>query len=245
MKSFFNEGLSDATDGFFSHRPRWLTTSKSKLFFSTDLKERLNGASPENSLMSTIPARFDEWAPIARAQYLETKNLLPGYILSSQGDRVSMAHSLEGRVPFLHHRVVEFCARLPLHYKIRGLNEKYILKKCVKRYLPKRIVKRTKQPYMAPDSKSFFHGFFHGGKGMDYVEELLSEERISEYGYFNPKPVKLLENKCRKGNIVGFKDNMAVVGILSTQLLHKRFVEDFPNNIEKVENVRDVNQPVA
>lgn len=241
MRSFFNESLSDTTDEFFSHRPRWLTTSKSKLFFSADLKARLNGVPPENRLMSTMPARFGDWPPLARAQYLETKNLLPGYILSSQGDRMSMAHSIEGRVPFLDHRVVEFFARLPFHYKMRGLNEKYILKKCVKRYLPKGIVKRTKQPYMAPDSKSFFQG----GKGMDYVEELLSEERISEYGYFNPKPVKLLVNKCRKDAIVGFKDNMAVVGILSTQLLHQRFIKDFPGSIEMVKDVNEVNQPAT
>jgi asparagine synthase (glutamine-hydrolysing) len=236
MEAFFSEGLSDISDGFFSHRPRWQTTSKNKLFFSKELKERINGLSPENSLMSTMPAEFGAWPPLARAQYLETKSLLPGYILSSQGDRVSMAHSIEGRVPFLDHRVVEFCARLPLHYKIRGLNEKYILKKCMKRYLPKGIVKRTKQPYLAPDSKSFFHN----SKVPDYVEDLLSEDRIRQYGYFNEKPVKLLVNKCRKGAVVGFKDNMALVGILSTQLLHKQFVEDFPRTFDTIRDVRVV-----
>ena len=92
----------------------------------------------------------------------------------------------------------------------------------MKSYLPKEIVKRHKQPYLAPDSKSFFHN----GKADDYVEELLSEECIGKYGYFNPKPVRLLINKCKRGGVIGFKDNMALVGILSTQLLHRQFIEE-------------------
>lgn len=222
-KAFFDGGLSDPSDMFFSHRPRWQTTSKNKLFFSEELREGINGANTENTLMMSMPSEFSHWEPFTRAQYIETKGLLPGYILSSQGDRVSMAHSIEGRFPFLDHRVVEFCAKLPLHYKMRGLKEKYILKESMRSYLPREITKRTKQPYLAPDSKSFFYN----GKPLEYVEELLSEDCISRYGYFNPKPVKFLVNKCKKGGVVGFKDNMALVGILSTQLLHRQFVENF------------------
>ncbi len=222
-ESFFNDGLSNVSDEFFSHRPRWQTTSKTKLFFSDELKERIDGTIPEEALRVSLPSGFLTWAPVARAQYLETKHLLPGYILSSQGDRVSMANSIEGRFPFLDHRIVEFCSRLPIHYKIRGLNEKYLLKECMKSYLPHKIVKRTKQPYMAPDSRSFFHD----GKPPGYVEDLLSDECISKYGYFNPQAVKFLINKCKKGGIVGFKDNMAFVGILSTQLTHRLFIEKF------------------
>lgn len=233
-EAFFNENLSDISDGFFSHRPRWITTSRNKLFFSERLKESLNGASPENALDSTMPVGFGNLPPLARAQYLETKNLLPGYILSSQGDRMAMANSVEGRFPFLDHRVAEFCARLPLHYKMSVLNEKYILKKCMEKYLPENIVKRTKQPYMAPDAKSFFFG----QKPLDYVEELLSDECIERYGYFKHKPVSLLVNKCKKGFVKGFKDNMALVGILSTQLLHKMFIEDFPKETSAMKNVK-------
>lgn len=222
-EAFFNEGLSDISDPLFSHRPRWLTTSKGKLFFSNRLREEIHGASPEDVITDALPSDFSAWPPLTRAQYLESKNLLPGYILSSQGDRVSMGNSIEGRFPFLDHRVVEFCATLPLHYKIRGLNEKYILKQCMKEYLPAEIAKRSKQPYLAPDSKSFFHN----GKAADYVEELLSEKCLEQFGYFNPKPTRMLVNKCRRGSVIGFKDNMALVGILSTQLLHQCFIKDF------------------
>lgn len=220
-EAFFNEGMSNVSDEFFSHRPRWQTTSKTKLFFSDDLKGMITGDSPEDTLSLSLPPDFHTWPPVAKAQYLETKYLLPGYILSSQGDRVSMANSIEGRFPFLDHRIVEFCSKLPLHYKIKGLKEKYLLKECMKSYLPKNIVKRTKQPYMAPDSRSFFHN----GKSPEYVEELLSDECVRKYGYFNPQSVRFLINKCKKGGVIGFKDNMAIVGILSTHLLHKQFVE--------------------
>jgi len=222
-EAFFNSGLSDPSNPFFSHLPRWRTTAKNKLFFSGDLKSSLAGSTPEQRLMASMPHGFEGWQPMARAQYIETANLLPGYILSSQGDRMAMANSIEGRFPFLDHRVVEFASTLPLHYKIKGLSEKYILKKAMRKFLPESIVKRTKQPYMAPDGKSFFNG----GKGTGYVEELLSESCIADYGYFNPGPVRLLFNKFRKGGAIGFKDNMALVGILSTQLLHYRFIKDF------------------
>src|SRR3990172_136018 len=140
-EAFFSGGISDVSDPFFSHRPRWKTTSMTRLFFSQELKERTGGVTPEDSLLGTMCGEFPAWSPLTRAQYIETRNLLPGYILSSQGDRVAMAHSIEGRFPFLDHRVMEFCARLPLRYKIKGLNEKYILKECMKDLLPTAIVK--------------------------------------------------------------------------------------------------------
>ena len=199
-----------------------MTTSKTKLFFSQEFRSRINGPGPEESLTMLMPPGFSKLPLFSRAQYIESRNLLPGYLLSSQGDRVLMGNSIEGRYPFLDHRVVEYCSRLPVHFKMKVLNEKYILKECMKPYLPKEIVKRHKQPYLAPDSKSFFHN----GKVVDYAEELLSEEYIGKYGYFNPKPVRLLLNKCKKGAVIGFKDNMALVGILSTQLLHRQFIEE-------------------
>ena len=234
-EAFFSGGTSsDTSDIFFSHRPRWNTTSKIKLFFSAELKKSIDSSNPENTLKMTLNSQFFTWPPVSRAQYIELKNLLPGYILSSQGDRMAMANSVEGRFPFLDHRVVEYCAKLPLQYKIKGLKEKYILKQCMKSYLPTNILRRTKQPYLAPDSKSFFYA----GKCPNYVEELLSEDCIRKYGYFNYQAVNLLVNKCRRGGVVGFKDNMAIVGILSTQMLYKQFIEDFRYGEVMTEHIR-------
>lgn len=233
-KAFFNGRLSDVSDPLFSHRPRFQTTSKLKAFFSTDFAAGMGAQGPEERLESLMPRGFSAWPAMARAQYIESSNLLPGYLLSSQGDRVLMGNSVEGRFPFLDHRVVEHCARLPLRYKMRGLNEKYILKQIAREVLPSTIVKRTKQPYLAPDGKSFFND----GKSPDYVEELLSENSIRQAGYFEPKAIALLVKKFRAGRAVGFRDNMALVGIISTQLLHNRFISRFERNSAAAINFR-------
>jgi asparagine synthase (glutamine-hydrolysing) len=131
-----------------------------------------------------------------------------------------MAASIEGRYPFLDHRLIEFAGRLPARWKIRGLTEKYILRRAVEPWLPKRIAHRTKQPYRAPDCESFFCE----GRPLDYVAELLSGSSIRTAGYFDAHMVERLVQKCARGAAVGFADNMAFVTVLTTQLLHRQFV---------------------
>jgi asparagine synthase (glutamine-hydrolysing) len=173
-------------------------------------------------LRAALSRDFNKWDWLSKAQYIETANLLPGYILSSQGDRMAMANSVEGRFPFLDHRVVEFCCAIPPNMRIKVLKEKYILKKALGKHLPQEITKRTKQPYMAPDSRSFFGN----GSIPDYVEDMLSSKSIKENGYFNPDSVERFVNKCRKNLAIGFKDNMALVGILSMQIVDKQFIKN-------------------
>jgi asparagine synthase (glutamine-hydrolysing) len=86
--------------------------------------------------------------------------------------------------------------------------------------LPERIRTRTKQPYRAPDSQSFFHH----GQPVDYVAELFSAKRIGETGFLDPVAIRKLFDKCRTGRAIGFADNMAFVGILSTMLVHDMFI---------------------
>ena len=160
------------------------------------------------------------WAPLSRDQYVEAKSLLAAYLLAAQGDRVAAANSIEGRVPYLDHRVIEFGNRLPPSFKIRGLTEKYLLRRALAGLLPTDIVTRTKQPYRAPDSASFFVN----GKAPDYVSDLLSAERIRKAGYFDAASVGRLLDKCRAGKATGFADNQAFVGILSTMLLDETFL---------------------
>jgi asparagine synthetase B (glutamine-hydrolysing) len=87
---------------------------------------------PPPSLRRGCPRTFARWHPLHQAQYLESRFLLPGYILSSQGDRMAMAHGIEGRFPFLDHRLVEFATRLPPEMKLKGLVEKHILREATK-----------------------------------------------------------------------------------------------------------------
>jgi asparagine synthase (glutamine-hydrolysing) len=155
-------------------------------------------------------------------------------LLSSQGDRMLMAHSVEGRFPFLDHRVVEFCNHIPPHFKLRGLDEKHILKRSMRDLLPVEVCLRPKQPYRAPIHRSFFptqisnlKAQISNGPNLDYVEELLSPEAIAASGYFDADAVSRLVGKCQRGVGLSERDNMALAGVLSTQLVHHLFVEDF------------------
>ena len=222
LQAFFRLG-GGASSCFFSHLPRWQATAGMKRLFSGDLRARLAGYDAYGELKRTLPAGFAEWDWFSRAQYLETAVLLPGYILSSQGDRVAMAHGVEGRFPFLDHRVVEFAASLPARLKLRVLDEKYILKRAAGHLVPATVLRRTKQPYRAPESACFVSP---DGRGAipEYVEALLEPARVKRDGVFNPHAVGLLLRKARAGAVTGTRDNMALVAVLSTQLVMDQFV---------------------
>ena len=220
LAAFFGAGGAALDDPLYSHLPRFRTTAGTKVFLSDALRRALGDYDALADMRDNLPGDFRRWHPLCQAQYLETAHLLPGYILSSQGDRMSMAHSVEGRYPFLDHRLVEFAARIPPAMKIRALREKHILRESVKDLLPTGIGNRTKQPYRAPDSQCFT-----GGQAPDYVEDALGEYAIKTAGYFEAGAVRKLMGKCRRNPTLGTRDNMALVGILSTQLWHRTFVE--------------------
>lgn len=214
LEAFFRAGLDDPTNPFFSHLPRWRMTSRIKQLFSDDLRAEIGDYNAIDELRGQLPPDYDRWHPLSQAQFLEAGYLLPGYILSSQGDRVSMAHAIEGRFPFLDHRLVEFANQLPPRLKLRGLTEKYILRRAMARHLPPVIANRPKQPYRSPDAQSFF-----GPGAPDYVAEVLSSSAIQQAGLFDAPSIDKLVQKCRSGSLTGFRDNMALVGVLSVQLL--------------------------
>jgi asparagine synthase (glutamine-hydrolysing) len=226
LAAFFGAG-GDAPGGIgdplFSHRPRLRGTAAAKMFFSGDLKATLGGYDAAEEMASLLPEAFARWHPLHQAQYLESRFLLPGYILSSQGDRMAMAHGVETRFPFLDHRVVEFAAKLPPEMKLKGLAEKHILRLATKDLLPQQIGSRPKQPYRAPDSRAFT-----GRGALDYVAAAFAPERLGATGLFAPKATAALHAKCASGRAAGFRDNAAFVGILSTQLWMETFAAASP-----------------
>jgi asparagine synthase (glutamine-hydrolysing) len=221
LQNFYGMGLDKANSPYFAHIPRWTTTSKCKEFFSQDLKSQLSIEAIVD-MENSFPEVLSRYRPFEQWQYIESKSLMSGYLLCSQGDRMLMSHSIEGRFPFLDHRVIEFASQIHPKNKMKGLNEKYLLKKAMEQSLPESITKRYKQPYRAPDIPSFFD---NGGE--QYVLELLSNDCIKSYGYFDSKRVDLLLKKIKHGRAISYKDNMTFVGILSTQVWHNLFIENF------------------
>jgi asparagine synthase (glutamine-hydrolysing) len=221
-KAFFHINVDRTLQPFFSHIPRWQLTARLKTFFSDAIRAEIPADDGHGKVRGLLPQCYELWDSFCQAQYLETKHLLPGYILSSQGDRMAMAHSVEGRFPFLDHRVVEFACRLPVSLKMKVLNEKYLLKRCANGLIPPSIAKRHKQPYRAPEACTFLQP---GAR--EYMEDLLSPEQIRRDGIFDVPAVAKLVDKFRSGAAIGIKDNMGLVGIVSTQLLVNRFINHF------------------
>jgi len=227
IKSFFGAGLDQANVPWFSHIPRWNTTSKCKEFFAESLKLQLRNDAVK-TIEKSLPGAISHWHPFNRSQYLEAKSLMGGYLLCSQGDRMLLSNSVEGRFPFLDHRVIEFANRVHPKLKMKVLNEKYLLKKAMGKYLPDSITKRYKQPYRAPDIPAFFKD----NKPLEYVRELLGESALKDSGYFDAAKVPRLLKKIEAGRAIGYKDNMALVGILSTQIWHNHFIKSFGKNFK-------------
>lgn len=227
LQSFFGVGLDQPQLPYFAHLPRWVTTAKCKAFYSAALNDNLR-EDAYATLSAALPAALGGWAGFNQAQYVESKTLMSGYLLSSQGDRMLMKNSVEGRFPYLDHRVIEFANCLDPRLKMKVLREKYLLKRAMQDRVPAAIVQRHKQPYRAPDADSF-----RNTDQAAYVDELLAPDYVRNCGLFDPQKVALLHKKLTKGLISSAKDNMALVGILSTQALHKLFIDDYSANIDR------------
>ncbi len=225
-RRFFGRNLSAWREPGFSHDTRWMTTASLKRLLSADMRNAGEAAATTSRLLASLPEEFRTWPFLAQDQYLEIRTLLSGYLLSSQGDRMLMAHSVEGRFPFLDPAVMELAASLPPAYKLRVLDEKHVLKRAAAKQVPPSILRRRKQPYRAPDALSFA-----GDDAPDYVGEMMSERAIRSAGVFDPGSVGRLWQKCRAHKDeaqFSNSDNMALVGVLSVQLLWSQFIRDTP-----------------
>ncbi len=219
-QAFFGALGGAAGETSFAHMTRISTTRRAMQFFTPEWQDRMTAWDPHAALRAILPADFSRWRSLERDQYVEAQTLMSGYLLSSQGDRMAMAASIEARFPFLDHRVIEFACRLPPRLKLSGLHEKVLLKKAMGPDLPRSIVQRSKQPYRSPDSACFFVD----GKPLDYVAELLSPGSLKSADLFDAASIGKLVAKCQNARAVGFGDNMAFVGILSTMLLHRQYI---------------------
>ncbi|MBI1840247.1 MAG: asparagine synthase (glutamine-hydrolyzing) [Verrucomicrobia bacterium] len=222
LAKFFQDGLTDTHLPYYSHWIRWRNNQRCCRFFSPELQSRLSVEKRRLWDQLEPPAAMKNWGALERAQYWEIHLFLSRYLLSSQGDRVAMAHSVEGRFPFLDQHVLELCKQAPTGLKLRGLTEKFLLRRALGSLIPKDIAQRRKRPYRAPIHRSFFHA-----QTPAYVKELLSPEAIERSGYFQPSAVAQLVARVENGRPLGETDDMAVAGILSTQLLHHQYVTRF------------------
>jgi asparagine synthase (glutamine-hydrolysing) len=242
---FFGRGLERRDEPGFGHEPRWNGTSALKRLFTAELRASLAGVDARGELLAALPAEFSRWSSLAQDQYLEVHTLLSGYLLSSQGDRMLMAHSVEGRFPFLDRRVVALAESLPPAYKLRVLDEKHVLKRAAADVVPPNILKRPKQPYRAPDALSFA-----APEAREWIAAVASPAAIRDAGCFEADAAARLLEKCLSRAATGQfsnADNISVAGVLSTQLLHHHFIRSAPAATAPAEirTVVDRAEPVA
>lgn len=223
-RKFFGQHLERAHVPGFGHELRWSTTRALRRLFAESIRCAVGGRDVTAELLACLPEDLARYQGLAQDQIIERCTLLSGYLLSSQGDRMLMASSVEGRFPFLDREVVALADSLPAEHKLAGLDEKHVLKRAAEGLVPDAIRHRPKQPYRAPDAIAFACPPVPA-----YVDELLSEAAVASAGVFDPTGVARLWAKARahEGQFSN-TDNMALVGVLSTQLLHHRFVRTPP-----------------
>ncbi|HOX25364.1 MAG TPA: asparagine synthase (glutamine-hydrolyzing) [Candidatus Krumholzibacteria bacterium] len=228
LARFYGQGLDQPEDPLFSHRPRWQNTGMMTTFLVPDALAPLAAGQPEARLLADLPREFAGWGPVARAQYLEMTTFLAGYLLSSQGDRMLMGNSVEGRFPFLDHELARIALATPAAARLPALKEKDLLKEAVGDLLPAAILQRPKQPYRAPDAASF-----QDRPGRAIAEAALAPEAVAAAGFWLPERVASLARKWETGRLTSARENMAFIGVLSTQLLAQAFGATFPARLEQ------------
>jgi asparagine synthase (glutamine-hydrolysing) len=202
-----------------SHLTRATATAAVKAFYRPEIAAETGRNTSLDRLRAALPPAFERWSRLERAAWLELTTLLEPYLLSVQGDRVAMAHGVEGRFPFLDHRVFAYSASLPAEKKLDGMREKVALREIAAKVLPPTIAERGKQPYRAPEITPFF-----AADAPEWVEEVLSGPALRETGIWDEQQVDGLLRRCRAGRATGMRESMALVGILSTQLWHGEFI---------------------
>lgn len=185
-----------------------------KNLFSADLQDEVAG-------LSYYSRFLEHFGAVARQNflnqmlYLDQKTFLPDHNLA-YSDKLSMACSVEVRVPLLDNELVDFMSRVPPEMKIKGVNQKYILRKAMKGILPDAILKRRKAGFGLP-VRSWLRGELR-----EMVGDLLSEERIRKRNLFNPAVIA----RMIRDNNTGAADYTAQIwGLLSLELWHETFVD--------------------
>lgn len=214
LLGLFQQFSTERTPGLFSHELRY----QNGMFATRLLKDPGDPLEPMRELVRMTPG-YDVLSAVQKAQWIEYKTLLSGYLLATQGERSSLAHSVENRCPFLDPAVVRAAASVNLRYD-DGSDEKAILKKAFAADLPQWTVSRPKQPYRAPGSAVF------KDERPDCMELVLSENELRRIDCVNPAFAGKLVSKIMRTPVeeISTKEDQAFVYLLSTAILNRQYV---------------------
>ena len=207
-KDFYKKTLkNDDNNFFYSHLVRWSQVKQIASYFNLPSSEIL-----ENKLIEkfkkTIPNGFSNNNGDVQAQYLEISTLLSNYLLSSQGDRMAMANSIESRYPYLDEDFVKYCSLIAPKIKAPIISSKKLLREAFKDKLPKNIISRPKIAYQAPEAKCFINNNFVSENVQDFIENMDKIDVINKKNFSNL--IAKIKNPFSSKRL-GFRENMAFI----------------------------------
>jgi|688.fasta_scaffold01225_16 asparagine synthase (glutamine-hydrolysing) len=189
--------------------------------FSDDLKQQLISSAYSPMKMGAMRvfaetlSRCKSTQSLNRMLYVDTKLWLPDYLLL-RGDKLTMAHSLEARLPLLDHKLVEFAARLPSHLKLAGNKRKVLLRNVAAKLLPSKIIDRPKQGFPIPIER------WLQKEAKPLLLELLSTENLRKRGLFNPG---FVSNMIQQ-HLMGYADHsICLWGLMSLEMWYRKFID--------------------
>jgi asparagine synthase (glutamine-hydrolysing) len=206
--------------------PSWMETFSARAakmddLFATDFTQRSGSRDSYAALLNELDVRGQLGGrdPVHQSLYLWSKTALPAYILTTLGDRMEMAHSVEGRVPFLDHHVVEVVRSQPVNQKINGMTEKYVLRQAVRDVITDTVYRRQKHPFLSPPAT-----LNPDGKLNALVQDTLRGTSLASLPFFDRKNVvDLLDRLGTMDEAARVANDQVLMILVSACVLHERF----------------------
>jgi len=206
--------------------PAWLqpmaeSNEKLQALYNLNTQVQSNKIDPIYQFLchSDLINQVDGIEPVHASMYLLSKSALQNYIFKNLGDRMEMAHSLEGRLPLIDHKLVEKVTKLPANLKIKGVTEKYILREATRPYLLDKVYKREKHPFLSPPSI-----FNPDDKLHQLVQDTLRSSLLTNIPFFDStKVIQYLDNLAKLDAKEKITAEALLMEVLSLCMLQKNF----------------------
>jgi asparagine synthase (glutamine-hydrolysing) len=206
--------------------PSWIETFsarslKTQELFSSEFGTMIGTRHSYQPLFSDLDVRGQLIGrdPVHQSLYLWSKTVLPGYVLIMLGDRMEMAHSVEGRVPFLDHHVVEVIRSQPVAQKIRGMTEKFVLREAVRDLITDTVYRRQKHPFLSPPAT-----LNPKKKLSTFVEDTLRSPVLGSIPFFDQrKVIALLDGLDGMAEGSRITNDQILMTLVSACVLQDRF----------------------
>ncbi|MFT4926873.1 MAG: asparagine synthase (glutamine-hydrolyzing) [Phenylobacterium sp.] len=207
------------------YEPTWLMPlanicQRLHQLFNQTHRDKLGGSHPIKHFINQLDyTQIVGRNSVHASMYMMSKSTLPNYVLCNLGDRMEMAHSLEGRVPFLDHKVIEKVVKMGVDLKIRGTKEKYILREAVAPFIIKEVYERQKHPFLAPPSV-----ITKGEKLHQLVQDTLRSSLMDDVPFFDQSAIiKYLDQSVNQPEAQWPAIEAILLELLSLCFLQKHF----------------------